>query len=90
MLLTKKTLNKILQDWRVSTPSELGNELLHEYGNFAIDDEGHVFEYTEQDIYEQLRRKLRPYENHQQRGAWSAKSSCPSRQVMWVGYGQRV
>ena len=69
MLLTKKTLNKILQDWRVSIPSELGNELLHEYGNFAIDDEGHVFEYTEQDIYEQLREKLRPYENHQQRGA---------------------
>ena len=68
MLLTKKTLKKILQDWRVSIPAELRKELLHEYGNFTTDDEGHVFEYTEQDIYEQLREKLRPYENRQQRG----------------------
>jgi len=69
MLLTKKTLRKILQDWRVSIPAELEEELLHVYGNSATDDEGHVFEYTEQDICEQLRKKLRPYENHQQRGA---------------------
>ena len=39
-------------------------ELLHEYGNFATDDEGHVFEYTEQDICEQLRKKLSPYRNN--------------------------
>ena len=61
MLLTKKTLKKILQDWRASIPAELEKELLHEYGNFATDDEAHVFEYTEQDICEQLRKKLRPY-----------------------------
>ena len=65
MLLTKKTLKKILQDWRASIPAELEKELLHEYGNFATDDEGHVFEYTEQDICEHLRKKLSPYRKNQ-------------------------
>lgn len=50
MLLTRNPLNKILQDWRVSIPAELKKELLDEYGNLATDDEGHVFEYTEQDF----------------------------------------
>ncbi len=77
MLLTKRTLNKILQDWRVSIPAELKKELLYEYGNFVTDDGGHVFEYTEQDICEQLRKKLRPYENHQQRGAKLSYSKIP-------------
>ena len=61
MLLTKKGLTKILQDRRVSITAELEKELLNEYGNPVTDDEGHVFEYTEQDIYEQLRKRLRPY-----------------------------
>ena len=64
MLLTKKGLRKILQDWRVSIPAHLEKELLDEYGNLVTDDEGHAFEYTEQDICEQLRRKLRPYEKN--------------------------
>lgn len=68
MLLTKKELNRILQNLRVSIPAELGKELLDQYGNFATDDEGHIFEYTEQDIYEQLRKKLRPYETSQRGG----------------------
>jgi len=59
MLLTKK----ILHDWRVSIPADLEKELLDEYGNLVTDDEEHVFEYTEQDICEQLRKILRPYEN---------------------------
>jgi len=63
MLLTKKALKKILQDWRVSIPAELEKELLYEYGNLVTDDEGHVFEYTEQDICEQLRKKVRPYQD---------------------------
>ncbi|MFA7078429.1 MAG: hypothetical protein WC147_08490 [Syntrophomonas sp.] len=47
---------------RISIPTDLEKELLDQYGDYATDDEGHVFEYTEQDIYEQLRKKLRPYE----------------------------
>jgi len=65
MLLTKKGLNKISHDWRVSIPAELEKELLDEYGSLVTDDEGHVFEYTEQDICEQLRKELLPYvKNH--------------------------
>jgi len=64
MLLTEKELNIILENMRISIPAELKKELLDQYGNFVTDDEGHIFEYTEQDIYEQLRKKLRPYENN--------------------------
>ena len=63
MLLTEKKLNIILGNMRISIPAELEKELLDRYGIFATDDEGHIFEYTEQDIYEQLRKKRRPYEN---------------------------
>lgn len=62
MLLTKKHLKEILENMRISIPEALAKELLDQYGNYAMDDEGHVFEYTEQDIYEQLRKKLHPYE----------------------------
>ena len=62
MLLTKKGLRTILENLRLRVPADLEKELLDEYGNLATDDEGHVFEYTEQDIYEQLRKKLRPYD----------------------------
>jgi len=61
MLLTKKTLKKILQDWRASIPAELEKELLEEYGNLVTDDEGYLHDYTEQDICEQLRKRLSPY-----------------------------
>jgi hypothetical protein len=61
MLLTKKKLNLMLENLRVSIPTDLEKELLDQYGNLATDAAGHVFEYTEQDIYEQLRKNLRPY-----------------------------
>ncbi len=61
MLLTKKKLNLMLENLRVSIPTDLEKELLDQYGNLATDNAGHVFEYTEQDIYEQLRKILRPY-----------------------------
>ncbi|OGN99606.1 MAG: hypothetical protein A2Y90_01955 [Chloroflexi bacterium RBG_13_52_12] len=61
MMLTKKLLKKILQDWRVAIPAEMEKELLDDYGNLVTDDQGHAFEYTEQDICEQLRKKLLPY-----------------------------
>jgi hypothetical protein len=64
MLLTKKRLSTILENMRVTVPAKLEKELLDQYGNLATDDEGHIFEYTEQDIYEQLRKKLLPYEKN--------------------------
>lgn len=57
MLLTEKKLNQIMRDWRISIPTGLKKELLDHYGNVVVDDEGHIREYTEQDIYEQLRKK---------------------------------
>jgi len=69
MILTKKGLRKILENMRVSIPETLERELLVQYGGYAADDEGHIHEYTEQDIYEQLRKRLRVYEK-------SGSSSC--------------
>jgi len=66
MLLTKKGLRTIFENLRVRVPAELEKELLDEYGRLVTDDEGHVFEYTEQDICEQLRKKLYLYEKSQQ------------------------
>jgi len=62
MLLTRKMLNTILRNWRIQIPLELKKELLEQYGNLVDDGEGHVFVYTEQDICEQLRKTLRPYQ----------------------------
>ena len=62
MLLKKKELNNILRGWRIwDIPAELKQELLEQYGNPVIDDDGHLRDYTEQDICEQLRKKLLPY-----------------------------
>lgn len=63
MKLTQKELNKILEDMRITIPTAVEKELLDQYGNYATDGEGYAFEYTEQDIYEQLRKKLRPYQS---------------------------
>lgn len=63
MLLTRKKLKEILRGWRISVPPEMEKELLAQYGNMFVDDEGHLHDYTEQDIYEQLRKRLRLYEN---------------------------
>lgn len=61
MRLTRKMLRTISWNLRARIPAELENELLKEYGNTVTDDQGHVFERTEQDFCEQLRKKLRPY-----------------------------
>jgi hypothetical protein len=60
MLLTKTKLNLTLNNLRVSIPKGLEKELLDQYGKLVTDDEGHIFEFTEQDICEQLRKKLCP------------------------------
>ena len=60
MLLTRTKLNLILNNLRVSIPKDLEKELLDRYGKLVTDDEGHIFEFTEQDICEQLRKKLSP------------------------------
>lgn len=60
MLLTKRKLNIILENLRISVPHEFQAELLEIYGNMAVTDDGRNIEYSEQDICEQLRKILRP------------------------------
>ena len=62
MKLTRKTLNDLLQSWRVQIPAKLEKELLQQYGNLAVTEDRSIIEYSEQDICEQLRKTLRPYE----------------------------
>jgi len=59
MLLTEKDLEKYLDARRIVISDALKQELLDEYGSSVTVDEGHVFEYTEQDIYEQIRKTIR-------------------------------
>ena len=56
MMLTKQKLNKILRDYRVRVPFELKKELLEQYGNTVITEDGRTIEYSEQDICGQLRK----------------------------------
>lgn len=58
MLLTKKKLKEILKNMRISIPESVEKERLNQYGNYDTNDEGHIYEYTKQDTYEQLRRSF--------------------------------
>jgi len=56
MLLTKKELRRYLQGQRLIVPKSVEQDILLEYGQPWFDDEGHLHEYTEQDLAEQLRK----------------------------------
>ena len=58
MLLTKKDLKEYQESMRVNISTELSKELQAKYGSMGTDEEGHFYEYTEQDIYEQLRKLI--------------------------------
>ena len=63
MLLTKKILNDLLQSWRIQIPAKLEKDLLQEYGHTVTTEDRRILEYSEQDICEQLRKIVRPFEN---------------------------
>ena len=56
MVLTKKYLEKYQNNARKTIPETVVKELLLKLGQPFIDDEGHVREYSEQDIFEQVRK----------------------------------
>lgn len=58
MILTKESLRSMLENMWLSIPESLEEELIANYGHPVVDGEGHMREYTEQDIYEQVRKKL--------------------------------
>lgn len=43
---------------RICIPDGLAKELLNTYGTIEHDEDGHIHEFTQQDIYEQLRGLL--------------------------------
>lgn len=61
MILTKKELKEIQKYMGVAISAELVQELLNKYGHPICDDEGHVFEFTEQDIFEQVKKILQEH-----------------------------
>ena len=56
MILTKKYLENYQNNTRKTVPDHISEELLKTLGQPFIDDEGHVNEYSEQDIFEQVRK----------------------------------
>ena len=56
MVLTKKYLEEYQNNTRKKIPDTVKKELLLELGQPFIDDDGHVNEYSEQDIFEQVRK----------------------------------
>ncbi len=56
MLLTRKNLKEYQEDMRIYIPEELQKKILDIYGTLEPDENGHLCEFTEQDIYEQLRK----------------------------------
>lgn len=61
MVLTKKYLEKYQNNTRKKIPDTVKKELLLELGQPFIDDEGHLNEYSEQDIFEQVRKAFQRY-----------------------------
>ncbi len=56
MVLTKKYIEKYQNNNRKTLPDTVAKDLLLELGQPFIDDEGHDCEYSEQDIFEQVRK----------------------------------
>ena len=56
MIITKKDINFLRRNfWKIS--AELESEILETFGKEPEPDEnGHFYEYTEQDLYEQIRK----------------------------------
>lgn len=58
MILTKRYLKKYLENNWIMIPDNLKKELLDDYGHPVMDQEGRMVEFTEQDIDEQLRKRI--------------------------------
>lgn len=61
MVLTRNDLDTYLKNRNVKIPENLTDELLERFGKPFMDDNGHLMEYSEQDISEQLRKIIQNY-----------------------------
>ncbi len=61
MLLTRKLLDEYLDGHFITIPEELKKELLETLGTQPYDENGRPLQYSEQDIFEQVRKAVQPY-----------------------------
>ena len=61
MVLTKKYLKQYQNNTRKTIPDTVAQKLLLQLGQPALDDDGHLREYSEQDIFEQVRKAFQQY-----------------------------
>ena len=61
MLLTRKLLDEYLDGHFITIPEELKKELLETLGTQPYDEHGRPLQYSEQDIFEQVRKAVQPY-----------------------------
>ena len=62
MRLTKELLDEYLKNRRITLSETLTVKILKIYGIPVTDEHGQVFEYSEQDIAEQLRKIIQSYQ----------------------------
>lgn len=61
MILTKNDLDTYLKNRNIKISEDFADELLERFGKQFVDDAGHIMEYSEQDISEQLRKSIQNY-----------------------------
>lgn len=61
MILTKPVLKQYIKNMKISLPDIFVNVLLDKYGKLVPDGDGHMVEYSEQDIAEQMRKDIQKY-----------------------------
>lgn len=58
MIVTKKYINQLREKSFLNISEDLEKSILEEFGSAPIDEYGRVYEYTEQDIYEHIRKMI--------------------------------
>lgn len=58
MVLTKQYLEEYQLNTRRTIPDMVSEKLLLKLGKPFLDDDGHIREYSEQDIFEQVRKEV--------------------------------
>jgi len=58
MIVTKKYINDLRKKSFLNISEDMENLILDKFGQEPIDEEGNAYDYTEQDIYEQIRKML--------------------------------
>lgn len=63
MIVTKKYINQLREKSFLNISEDLEKLILEEFGSEPIDEYRRVYEYTEQDIYEHIRKMIQAKQN---------------------------